>query len=349
MTRLDITSLRVAACGRWPDILNAIGVPPEYLTRPNQPCPGCGGTDRFSFTDHHGSGSFVCRALARQGGDGFELVRHVLDCDLRQALASVAETLAIESPRAPAWTAPPVTAATPDEGERTHRRAQNDANLRRLWEAGRAIAVGDAVARYLTRRGIHDPACPTVSPALRHHPALAYWQTGGAHPVRLGVFPAMLAAVHDADGTMVAIHRTYLDSDGHKATIRAADGALLPVRKLQTRGAGVMPGAAIRLVAPRDDRLALAEGIETALAVHQITGVPVWAAVSANGLATVHVPPAVRQVVIAADHDPNGAGQTAAHTLADRLRGEGRQVEVVLPTETGYDWLDVLNAERERA
>lgn len=342
MTRLDITPLRVAARGRWPDILSAIGVPHETLTRANQPCPGCGGSDRFSFTDHHGSGSFVCRALARQGGDGFELVRHVLDCDLRQALATVAEALAIESPARP-----PVTSATTNVTIPANR--QERARVDRLWQAGQAIVLGDPVTRYLTRRGIHDPACPTVSPALRHHPSLAYWQTGGAHPVRLGLFPAMLAAVHDAAGAMVAIHRTYLDADGHKATIHGADGTRLPVRKLQTRGPGVMPGAAIRLFAPRDGQLAIAEGIETALAVHRLTTLPVWAAVSAHGLATVQLPPAVRHVVIAADHDPNGAGQNAAHTLAERLRAAGRQVEVVLPSAAGCDWLDVLNAAREAA
>lgn len=89
--RLSLAELRITAAGRWPELLVGLGLPAECLTSQNKPCPACGGQDRFSFTDKHGSGSFVCRAMERQGGDGFELVMHCLGCDLRGALAAVAE------------------------------------------------------------------------------------------------------------------------------------------------------------------------------------------------------------------------------------------------------------------
>ncbi len=341
MTRLSINELRSTARGRWIDILISLGLPEESLTRQNKPCPACGGTDRFSFTDNSGSGSFVCRSHDRLGGDGFELVMHFLGCDLPGALVKVSAALSINSPSVPVNLPRQPAPKLPANDKR------DSATLRRLWHEAGVVTVGDPVYRYLERRGIRLQSAP---PVLRFHPALPYWLTGGKHPVRLGVFPAMLAAVQGEDGLSVAIHRTYLQPDGQKADIRdPKTGVSLPAKKLKTRGDGVMPGASIRLFTPVDGRLAVTEGIETALAVHLITGIPVWACVSASGLASAWLPPEVLQVVVAADNDRNGAGQKAANALAERLSGEGRKVDVLFPSTPGLDWLDVLNSERIEA
>lgn len=335
--RLSLDQLRVAAGGRWPEILVSLGVPAASLTKQNKPCPACGGRDRFSFTDKHGSGSFVCRAMDRQGGDGFELVMHYLCCDLRGALAAVADALG--------GVACPVH-STAHRQEAGPDRDAGEA-LRKLWREAAPVGKGDPVWRYLERRGILPEAVPAT---LRCHPALPYWHTGSGRPVRLGAFPAMLAAVQGGDGVTVAIHRTYLDGHGHKlALLDPASGEGLPVKKLKVRREGVMPGAAIRLFPGDGGRLAVAEGIETALAVHFLTGAPVWACVSASGLASVALPPSIGEVFAAADNDPNGAGQRAAAALVERLKQEGRAGCVLFPSTPGLDWLDVLNAERSQA
>ncbi|MNY43919.1 hypothetical protein D3C86_1789040 [compost metagenome] len=88
--------------------------------------------------------------------------------------------------------------------------------------------------------------------------------------------------------------------------------------------------------------LAVAEGIETAVAFHLLTGLPTWAAVSAGGLEAIAIPPEVEEVVIAADHDASGTGQVAAIALARRLKAEGRRYRFELPTAPGMDWNDVL-------
>ena len=338
VARLSIAELRMAASGRWPELLATLGFPAESLTQQNKPCPACGGQDRFSFMDKRGSGSFVCRAMERQGGDGFELVMHFLGCDLRGALAAVAEALGgVAYSRPPCSNVQPGKRPVLDDGEA----------LRNLWRAALPVVDGDPVSLYLAKRGV----MPAVMPlALRCHPALAYWQTGGARPVRLGAFPAMLAAVQGGDGVTVAIHRTYLDVQGGKLRLHdPVSGEALPAKKLKTRRDGVMPGAAVRLFSPVGGRLVVTEGIETALAVYQITGVPVWACVSAAGLASVVLPSDVQEVFIAADNDPNGAGQRAARVLEERLKHEGRAGCVLFPSTPGLDWLDVLNAERSPA
>ena len=68
-------------------------------------------------------------------------------------------------------------------------------------------------------------------------------------------------------------------------------------------------GGAIRLFQPVDGVLGIAEGIETALAAHCLTGLPVWATCTADALARVVIPQAVQKVVIFADNDHSGTGK----------------------------------------
>jgi hypothetical protein len=50
----------------------------------------------------------------------------------------------------------------------------------------------------------------------------------------------------------------------------------------------------------------------------------------------------VRQVIILADHDANGAGERAARAAAIRWVGEGRRVRIAMPPEPGTDFADLL-------
>ena len=63
-----------AANGRWPEILAALaGLSGEQLSNRHQPCPLCGGTDRYRFDDKDGSGSWFCNQCGgkdQRGGAG---------------------------------------------------------------------------------------------------------------------------------------------------------------------------------------------------------------------------------------------------------------------------------------
>ena len=75
------------ARGRWKAILLAAGVSEELLAKQNKPCPACGGTDRFSFLDRDGDGTYFCRGCG--GGDGFSLLMKVQGKGFVQALEFV--------------------------------------------------------------------------------------------------------------------------------------------------------------------------------------------------------------------------------------------------------------------
>ena len=63
-----------AARGRWPEILAALaGLSDAELSDRHQPCPLCGGTDRYRFDDKEGSGSWFCNQCGgkdQRGGAG---------------------------------------------------------------------------------------------------------------------------------------------------------------------------------------------------------------------------------------------------------------------------------------
>jgi hypothetical protein len=64
-----------AAHGQWGHILLEFGIPYNALNGKQQPCPACGGTDRFRYTDRHGDGDYFCSHC--KAGKGISLVAKV--------------------------------------------------------------------------------------------------------------------------------------------------------------------------------------------------------------------------------------------------------------------------------
>lgn len=222
-----------------------------------------------------------------------------------------------------------VAAATAERAiEQRQQWARAAEQIARTWAECVLLVPGDAVTRYFERRGFGGlwplPAC------LRLHRGLGYWSEGEL----LGTFPAMVAPIVAPDGRVVALHRTYLTSDGRKAEVTT-------VRKL-TRAAGPMAGAAIPLHQPQRGVIGVAEGIETALAAWLGSGVPTMAAYSAGNLAAWQWPAGVQRLVIFADHDR--AGREAADKLRGRAMAARIRVDVLAPSAPGEDWNDVLVA-----
>ncbi len=222
---------------------------------------------------------------------------------------------------APGYYRPAPAPARPEEGRHRY--------LERLWAEARPIQHSEVGAAYLKARGLQPERVENLN--LRVHPGLDYRDGERV----LGRYPALLGRVEHPRYGLVALHRTYLCRDGSgKAPVSSPKKLTPPVFE------GATAGASIRLYPHEADKpLALAEGIETALAVHQATGWPVWACVSAGGLERVVLPTEAREVVICADHDP--AGMDAARKLARRLLSEGRRVRLAVPPVAGADWLDI--------
>jgi putative DNA primase/helicase len=189
--------------------------------------------------------------------------------------------------------------------------------IRRILDGCMPLAGSPAEA-YLRGRGLSDSA----SADLLYHPDLTDYD--GARG-----WPGMVAIPRKADGSPVGgVHRTFLLENG---------SGKAPAGKKML---GSVADGAVRLAAVgTDGHLGIAEGIETALAARAIFGVPVWAALSADGIARWQWPAEVKRVTILAD--AGDAGRQVAARLADRLNIANIPSEIVAPIH-GDDFNDDL-------
>jgi hypothetical protein len=270
-------------------------------------CPICHGEEKLGLKDAAGSIAVNCFKLCRRADILAELDR----------LGLLAGT--------------PGEPHDPDHEAR--RQAREEVEIRRrIAEARDYVAnecfpwnVTGQIARFLHSRGIDPSALPA---SIMWH-GLANHPEGGQRPLMIGV-------IEHVELGIIGATRTFLATDGsQKASFRKPRLFL-----------GVASGGSVRLgtVNPRVE-LAIGEGIESTLSYMQLYGLPGWAALSANGIKNLVLPPEARRIVIAADNDKNGVGWVATLAGARRWSFEGRQVRVHMSPTPGTDWNDVLLAE----
>ncbi|HHQ4309240.1 TPA: primase-helicase zinc-binding domain-containing protein, partial [Serratia fonticola] len=294
MTLLNVSHTSRAATGQWPVLLPALGI---HITAGGraQPCPVCGGKDRFRFDNQQGRGTWFCNQCG--GGDGLSLVEKALAVTTKEAASKVAGVLGNTS-HAPL----PV----PDsQQEKTQARQQAAEQARQLL----AAAVPQAGNAYLSRKGWPDVDTLTLQ----------------GKPLRVGGITYqpgdLLLPLTNAAGEVVNVQ--LINTAGDKRTLVG----------------GQVKDTCHSLAGPDHAVIWLTEGYATGLTVHQLTGESVCIALSANNL------PALAQqlraqytdalLLLAADNDENGTGQTRAAEAA-QLTG----ATLALPPMIG-DWNDL--------
>jgi hypothetical protein len=242
-------------------------------------CPLCGGTDRFNVDPR--KNLWICRGC-RVGGDVIKLVQHLDGC----SFASAVEMLVSEERQK--------LASSTSVLANLQRTAAAEERRQRLLAASlwaKRQPISETLAeRYLFWRGVEY-----------FPPTLGYLPQHQAH------MPAMIAAfnlpqerepgVSAEPSNVSGIHLTRLTPEGRKAPTRAkimlGPSAGLPI-----------------VIAPPNDGLGLAitEGIEDGLAVHQATGLGAWAAGSATRMpALAGVVPRYVECITVYAHDDIGA------------------------------------------
>ncbi len=214
------------------------------------------------------------------------------------------------------YQSPPIESEVPERTDKIKDR------LEKIFAGSQAVTCGDPVDLYLLGRNIRLNSYPRD---LRTHMALGYWEDGQ----RIGTYPAMVAVVRDAMGRPVGLHRTYLTVDGRKAPV--------PSPKKLTSLVG--SSNAVQLFPP-DSRLAIAEGIETALSFQILSGIPTWSCLSSGGIERFTPPSGIQEIIIAGDYDKPGI--LAAEKLINLIGTQGTRVKTLFPDTFGEDWSDVL-------
>jgi putative DNA primase/helicase len=318
--RADDIHARIGAA--WPSVLAQLGIGEDFL-RPKKsgPCPACGGRDRYTFDNRHLRGDFICRRCG--AGDGFTLLERVHRWTYTEARRQVLEVTQLQTSSkgvAGVERRARPAAISPDPLP-TYRPPS-----RVLAVARGACAVADcpdAVA-YLESRGLWPLPADCV---LKAHPALEYWHDGQ----RVGVYPGLVAEVHDLASELVTVHVTYLEG-GRKLATHEPRKILSPLTGRE--------GCAVRLL-PATDVLGIAEGIETAFSAATLHSIPVWAALNTSLLAKFDPPAGIKALHIYADADR--AGLEAAGRLTQRLQGRVR-FELHIPPAPFGDFNDQLTS-----
>ncbi|WP_318389683.1 primase-helicase zinc-binding domain-containing protein [Enterobacter sp.] len=304
--KMNVTETIKQACGHWPRILPALGV--KVIKNRHQACPVCGGKDRFRFDDQEGRGTWLCSQCG--AGDGLKLVEKVFNVKPSEAARKVNTVTGSLPP-----VAPELTAATEAEHDAGRKAAAMLAA--KLMEKTRP-ATGNA---YLTNKGFPAHECLTLTTTHK---------TGGV------TYCAgdLAVPLYDDKGALVNVQLIRLVGDqGIKRTLKGGQvkGACHTIEGKKQAG----------------KRLWIAEGYATALTVHHLTGETVMVALSSVNLLSLaslarQKHPAC-QIVLAADRDLNGEGQTKAAGAAQACDGI-----VALPPVFG-DWNDAFTQRGEAA
>ena len=339
--------IKAAARYRWQEIHAAIGIDPRYLKNKHQPCPACGGKDRFRYDDKDGKGTFICSHWENGAGDGFGLVMHFLSCNFDEALRTVAGVLGMDG-------ANPLPIPTTRPQPQPRPEKDHIGKLAALWDEAEPLTPDCPAVQYLKSRGLGMAHLPEN---IRHHASVEYWMQGDdGKPLFIGRFHAAIAA-STRGGIVCGLHITYLEAQRGggfaKARIKHPQtGEALPAKKMRSRKQGAMTGGAVHLFPiPENGRLMVAEGIETALAARELFNARDWglcAALSANGMKRLELSDGIKELAIIADHDtPRPVGFKAAHDLAVRAIKQGIKARIWQSETPGYDALDELNEKKQ--
>lgn len=276
------------------------------------------------------------------GGDALDLVAQVLfRGDKGQAVRWARAWLGLDSADPNSFEQHRRAVQEKQRAEASREEARRRRQASAIWLAAQPTLAGTVAEAYLRSRAINLAELGHQPRSLRFHAALY-----NAESQR--TWPALVAAVVDPEGHIVATHRTWLATDGSgKAPLRDPKMTL-----------GRYAGGAIRLwrgasgkplsAAPPGDNVVLTEGIEDALSVAlACPEYRVLAGVSLANLRNIELPPQLGAVYIFAQNDPTGSpAERALERAAQHFLSLGRRVKIARPPAGIKDANDLLRAWR---
>lgn len=357
-TPLTASSLHTQAAGRWLEIFQYLcpGLFDQAIERLGKhvTCPFHGGEEDFRFIKRSktkmGNTAQIGVAMCTCGiyRDGFDVLHRAMGGRFIDVLLAVDEYLngpreAVRPARSRSFT--PYVELTKAEQD-----AKNEeilAKVQAMWRNSKPLDL--VTTPYYLERGI-DARVLVDLQDVRVMASLGYFDHVDGELHKIDSFPAILALMRDPVGQPVAVHRTWLSKDRtHKAPVDK------PKKLSMSPG---VAGSAMRLFeAQGSDVLGLCEGVETALAVRQLTSgryfpglgpIPVWACFAERNIRNFVVPPAFLEslckIIVFADNDERGTGMAAALEFQERMKQEHPEltVDIQMPKVVGWDWLDVL-------
>jgi len=338
--KIDAGELKEKLTGRWLSVIQSLDSRFSGMeTKKHYPCPVHGGRDGFRLFDNvEDTGGAVCNTCG-VFTDGLALLQWSSGQDFRETLIRVNDLVSDGTARP----APQVTKTIePNTGKQRAIRKQLERS---------DTTINLPASEYFKFRGL-----PPVQeyPSIRYVDGIPFYHEGKPLLKPDGswqTYPAIIGVMRSAEG-IAGITQTFITKTGQRVTDD------LKSRGIDSNGKRYLnylplSGSAIRLGVP-DECLGVCEGLETALALREMTDnqLPIAAATSAALLRAIDIPERVKRVIIFADRDRSKAGEVAASALAERLAEQGKVVVVKLPPmnihagQKSADWLNYLIAQR---
>lgn len=291
-----------------------------------------------------------------EGGDVLSLVNRALNHrDMGETIAWVKQWLGLDGAMSPEERArrekqareANVTAAA---AERQQREARRRAAARLWLEAG--PVAGSPAERYLLGRDIVLAQLGRWPGNLRFHPRL---RCPATHQPR----PGLLAKVDAPDGTLLTVHRCFLQvhDDGRVTKADRKNGGPLEDAKLAF---GPYAGGLISVWKGRTRRslrqcepgewVAMTEGVEDALTVAMVRpDLRVVSAISLSNLRNAVLPDRIGGLYLCADNDAAEEAKAAFRRAKAVLEQKGLAVREVRPPPQFKDFNDWAKALRQEA
>jgi putative DNA primase/helicase len=298
-----------AAIGRWSEIFEHYGLP--GITGKNHfkgECPICGRKGKFRCDNKDGTGSYICVCGS---GDGWALLTASTGKAFKVLASEVDQIIGNEYTQDKTRVNPARTSLA-QQRERVSRKYSKLTTLR-----------GTTADSYLKGRGINSLPADSV-------------RFCDKQPADGKNLQAIYALATDDRGELCYLHRTLLDGDKKANT----GGAAKKMMKLQEDSyLEFAKSVAIRMF-PIASTLGIAEGIETALACHQITKCHTWATMNTAFMKKFRAPAGVKNLIIFADADSNSAGHAAAFVCAEanlKAKNDLETVSVRWPAQGDFN------------
>jgi DNA primase len=282
------------------DIAHSLGVPLKRIG--NRFFVYCPFHDEHTPSCHVFDGGFHCFGCGEHG-DAIKFVMQVQGCSFRDAVDWLGNGN------------PPVVI----HHSRPVRQQQDDSRKSEyalsIWDASHPI-TGTSAERYFDGRGINKETV-TSARSIRFHPRLYHSETKATHPAVIFLIEKFATDTGENESPQpdarIAIHRIYLSAD---CTAKLETGK--PKMLLGSPSSG-----GIWFDYPAEI-MAIAEGPESALWVRQATELNTICGISAGCMASITLPPCIRELHVFPDEDT--AGLSALSQLSLRAKQQGIQI-----------------------
>ena len=352
--------LRAAGNKGWTFVFSQLAPSLSYMlqnTKKRYACPVHGSSsttkgDGLRFLkDFESTGGILCNTCGPKA-DGISALAFLTNTPWGEVCRDIAELLGVEpdkevkkGSRSVAQSkqlqvvVPEPRVVSPEEVEKVRRK------LDWYWDTSQEIGdeLPAPIALWFKSKGCLVDA-DILRPIVRFKPSFPYY----VDKVPSGHYFLMVVAVRDVfTGEILTIHRTYLTPDGKKAPVDD------PRKTTEYLPNAVIGNMGVQIGTPIDGVEFVAEGLETALVINRVYGLPVRATLTTSVLRALQVyqgtdnaAQPIKQVVCFTDNDYSCAGAMAVDELERHLKGRCK-VHSILPSmgflsyEKGIDFSDL--------